>query len=64
MFIKDYKKLHAHRRKTKYTISDDYISSEVCCLRWMNEKECRRVLPESKMKFVEYIIDVMADLFR
>ena len=64
MFIEDYKKLSAHKKKTKYAISDDYISSEVCCVRWMNEQECRRVLPQTKMNFVEYIIDVMADIFR
>ena len=64
MFIKNYKKLRAHKKKSKYVISNDYLSSELCFVRWLNEEECRRVLPETKLKFIRHIIDVMADLVR
>jgi 8-oxo-dGTP pyrophosphatase MutT (NUDIX family) len=64
MYVKDYKKLRAHRKISIYAISDDYISSEIRCVRWMSENECKKVLPESKMKFIEYILDVMMDLIK
>ena len=59
MFIKNHKKLLIHKKKSKYTFSNDYISPEIKKIRWMDEEQCKKVLPESKMKFVRYIIQTL-----
>lgn len=64
MFVKDYKDLRIHRKKSRYSISKDYISSEVKCVKWMTRDECSKVLPLSKMKFIDFIMVIMKEVVK
>jgi 8-oxo-dGTP pyrophosphatase MutT (NUDIX family) len=62
MFVRDYKDLRIHRKKSKFALSKDYISAEVSSVKWMTRDECSKVLPVSKMKFVDFIVMIMKEV--